>query len=392
MQRYPVLFLVLGVLVGGCGLFNRLQVKSLAQSADPPGNVAVYLSVADGDHPVTGLTAKDFQIFENGQPIDPDQSGETLLDRDVASVHHTLLLVDMSNPANHDALARAASGFVASVRQTQAVTVYAFDGSPEIHLAGEYPRGGAGDDATSPDAVAGLASYTSHDPSRDLRGAITQALDQLDVRLMQVKKPVRVGTLVVFTEGPDLAGRVTADKLDDVLDKTPYQILAVGIGEDKGDFSLKSIGRNGVVRAPNADALGPTLSNAGMQVSRNYDSYYLVAYCSPARAGTRALRVDVHTTDKEGNELKGSVEGEFDATGFGPGCNPKATPRFAVKAGSTSPAPEPDKPATAPRKPTGKREPAKQPPDEGKKPAGDDTNPGGIVPPPAKPGYAPTPP
>ncbi len=298
----------------------------------------------------------------------------------------------MSDATHHDALARAASGFVTNVRRTQDVTVYAFDGSPEIHLAGEFPRTAAGDETPALDVVSGLASYASHDPSRDLRGAILSALDQLDVRLMQVKKPVRVGTLVVFTEGPDLAGRVSAEKLDDALEKTAHQVFAVGVGEDKGDFNLKSIGRAGVIRAPSADALGPTLSDAGMKVATNYDKYYLVAYCSPARAGTRALRVEVQTTDKEGNALKGSVEGEFDATGFGPGCNPKATPRFAVKAGSTEPTPPaPEKPADKPRKATGSKHAPDKKPGEGDKPPNGRRR-GAIVPPPSNPGYAPTPP
>lgn len=390
MRRYTVLLLAL-VALTGCSLFNHLEVKSLAVSAEKPSNVAVYLSVDNGDDPVTGLTEKDFHIFENGQPIDPAQSGETLLDRASVSVYRTVLLVDMSNATHRDALAHAASGFVANVRRTQAVTVFAFDGGTDIRLAGEFPRLGGTDDAPTTDVVPGLASFATHDPSRDLNSAILSALDQLDARLMTVKKPVRVGTLVVYTEGPDLAGRTSNEKLDEALSKTEHQVVAVGLGDDTGDFRLKSVGRNGVLRAPSADALGPTFSDAGTRVSTAYDKYYLVSYCSPARAGKRALRVEVQTADKDGNEVKGSIDGEFDATGFGPGCDPKTIPRFVIHAssGDTDTAPEPEKHEPAkPAKP--RHEPEKKP-----APAGDQKPPDGdnaIVPPPSKPGYAPTPP
>jgi hypothetical protein len=107
--------------LGGCavfnGLFNGLAVKSVATSVQKPSNVALYLSVSDGDKPITDLTEQNFQILENGQPVDPEQSGLTLLDRKQVAVHRVLLLVDMSGKAGEKAtraaIARAAAGFVA---------------------------------------------------------------------------------------------------------------------------------------------------------------------------------------------------------------------------------------------------------------------------------------
>jgi hypothetical protein len=56
----------------------------------------------------------------------------------------------------------------------------------------------------------------------------------------------------------------------------------------------------------------------------------LVSYCSPARAGTRELRLEVATTDEQGKKSIGRYDTEFDASGFGPGCNPLALPHFVV--------------------------------------------------------------
>jgi hypothetical protein len=115
--------------------------------------------------------------------------------------------------------------------------------------------------------------------------------------------------------------------------------------------------------------------------------YYLVSYCSPARAGTRRLRLEVTFATTEGEEKSGSVEQEFDANGFGPGCDPKTPPRFVVNTGQDVPtvSTEGSAPAT-PAVETPKGQPAATPDTkpESEEPEGDE-----IVPPPSKPGYAP---
>lgn len=375
MPRIPGLTLVFTLFASGCGLLGGLEVKSLGVSADKPGNVAVYLSVTDGDAPVGDLSEQNFSVYENGQRVDRERSGLTLLDRDVVADFRTVLLVDMSDAARRDELARAAMSFVENARRTQAVTVYAFDGDGRLHAAGDFARSAASGEGAAPTPLSGLASFATRDPSRDLHGAIVAALAALDARLMQAKQPVRVGTLVVFTEGPDLAGRVSADALEAALDETDHEVFALGLGEDASGFSLSRIGRAGVLRAPTAEALGPTFADAGSRVSASHDGHYLVAYCSPARAGMRALRVTVERTNREGTTTTGSVEGEFDATGFGAGCNPKTLPRFVVRA---------NRPAET------NQGSASGPAGRAAEPrANDASEPEGIVPPPNEPGYAP---
>ncbi len=92
-----------------------------------------------------------------------------------------------------------------------------------------------------------------------------------------------------------------------------------------------------------------------------HERHYLVFYCSPARAGKRRLRLDVTHTSTEGDTRKGSVTVDFDATGFGPGCDPSKPPHFGsanLEADSDS-KPEGDKPDAG-----GKPE-TKQPDEEG---------------------------
>ena len=53
--------------------------------------------------------------------------------------------------------------------------------------------------------------------------------------------------------------------------------------------------------------------------------FYLLSYCSPARAGTHTLTVEVETAGRTG-----SLETPFNADGFGPKCNPSKEPVFSV--------------------------------------------------------------
>jgi hypothetical protein len=353
-----LLVLALGL---GCALLRRLDVQPVAKSVEPPSNVALYVRISDGDVPLTDLTEQSFRIYENGQLLSLQETRQMLLAKETVALHKTLLLVDMStarDPATRQQIARGAAGFVARVRDFQDVTVMAFDGRPEPQKIGEFARGGTG-----PDEIAELTSFQSTDTSRNLHGAIIKAMKELDARLMMDKKPVRVGSLVVFTTGPDLAGRWSYEGLRTVLDKSSHRVFAIGVGPDKG-FALSDLGRAGHERAPSLSSAGVAFEEMGTKVNAAYASYYLLSYCSPGRDGRRLLKVEVVHPDTEGNEIAGTLHEEFEATGFGAGCDPSSTPRFGSAAGppnSSLPdrdAAPPDAEPAAPTEPAPMQEPA----------------------------------
>jgi len=388
LARRALLFLLLPLCVS-CGLFKQLDVDSPGHSVQKPSNVAVYLSVSEGSTPITDLTEQNFAVFENEQLISPDESKLVLLDRELAAHHRTLLLVDVSSAkdeATRNKLARAVAGFVAAVRKNQAVTVYAFDGGADLKSIGDFSKGEGG-----PNELPELAGHASKDPSRNLHGAVQNGLKELGARLMTQQKSIRVGTLVVLTAGPDLAGRVSAEQLQQAIDASPYQMLVVAVGQE-GSFDPSALGRHGSLWAPSLAGSGPTLEEAAGKVDELMERHYLLAYCSPARAGVRRVRVEITRQGTEGEERKGSIEFEFDASGFGPGCDSSTPPRFGGSASlkedegkKGDDAKKPDEKAGEGKKPDGKKGSGKKE-GTGKK-EGDDS----IVPPPNKPGYAPEP-
>jgi hypothetical protein len=385
MTRALTIYLSLWLLAG-CSLLGlgALRVESVALSVQKPSNIAVYLSAANGDEPLTDLTESAFRVYENERLLDPNEIGLTLLERSVAAEHHALLLVDMGHQSEdvRQSIAQAVPAFVQQVRRSQGVTVYAFDGSTKLTLVGEFSRGESGPESGS---LAQLATYRPSDISRNLHGAVLEGLEQLDARLMRVQKPVRVGALIVFARGPDLAGRVSAEQVRDALYETKHYLFTLGVGESEGEI-LPSFGRGAKVQTPSLDTLAIGFEQLASKVDAAVMQHYLLAYCSPSRSGQRRLRVEAAIVDPDGHELTGSAELEFDATGFGGGCDPHAVPRFV----SQSPAPG-QGPAAAGAQDISVRAPpaagstADAPSDAG----GAEGEALEVAPPPDRPGYAP---
>jgi len=365
-------------------MLGGVEVKPVGSSVQKPSNVAVYVAVSDGAEPLDELDESHFRVYENEQLLERAQTQLTLLERERAAYHQLLLLVDLSGKRDEAAqqrLTRALTNFVSSVARQQTVSVFGFDGSTKIWKLGEFQRGHTGEIT--------LERLEASDPSRNLNGAVVQALDKLGAELMRVRRPVRVGTLVVFTSGPDTAGRQSGEALYDAIQASDYDLFALGPHAE--DVShLDEIGRSGKVEAKSPDDLGPAFAEASGLVNRALARYYLVQYCSPARAGTPTLRLEVSTTNESGEQRTGDVELAFDASGFGPGCDPKATPKFSVAARPPWEMEAPDDSERGPR-PEQQRGGVKRPPSPPAGPSAppvEDEDQGDvIVPPPDKPGY-----
>lgn len=322
LHRILVLFVAL--FGSGCALLGGAQVEAVATSAQKPSNVAMLVAVTESGEPVTGLEPDNFKVYENQQELSASDVKRTLLDRTQVTSERVVLLVELQgDPSSQERarLVRAVEVFLEKLRPTVSATVFAYDGSDSLKLVGEYPRGGAAG------SVATLTTFGAPDGSRNLHGAVIDGVRQLELRLASENKPVRLGTLVVLAKGPDLANRQTQDRMAQVLESVRFDVIAVGVGESTPYLGFA---RSGVVRAQSADTLPIALDETAMRVVATSGKYYLVSYCSPARAGERRVKVEVAYTTKTGDERGGSVEHDFDATGFGPGCDPMTPPKFAA--------------------------------------------------------------
>jgi hypothetical protein len=313
------------VWLGACST-KQLQLTRLEASAQRPSNVAVYFTVdtADGD-PVPGLAAEHFRIYEDGSPVSVLESKQTILNPEVAAAHNTLLLIDMSGSVTGSgdlpAVVEAAEQFTIKVQAFQKVAVYAFDGSAQIHPIQGF-TGGSG----AVQGVDKLSTFKARDPSTNLNGAIVAGLEVLDRQMAASSTPLTFGTLVVFTDGTDRAGRVTRDKLYDTLEHTNIDVMVIGVGAEIDTGELKAIGRSGAILKKDRAQIAASFQAMADRVEAFTKRYYLLGYCSPARAGKHVVKIETSARGQSG-----SLEYEFDAKGFGPDCDPKRPPAFNLR-------------------------------------------------------------
>ncbi len=336
--------------LSGCGVFRHITVEPVATAFQRPSNVGAYVSVTDGDAALTELTSSNFRVYENEQLVPSEQTQLTLLDTNLVAAYQVVLLVDMSaalTPEARSVAAKAALGFVQKVNPREAVSVFAFDGGEGLVPIAALPRG------NQAVTMAALESFTPRDKSRNLNGAVAAGLSKLEMALAQSGRVVRIGTLVVYAAGPDIAGRVDKDKAHELVWASPYDVIGVGVAEQAD--AVEDLARRGLVRAQAADTLPIAFEEAATLAIEQLEKHYLVSYCSPARAGTRRLRLEVSYTNKEGEEHHGDFETDFSARAFGPGCNPQTTPRFTLTPKAAEPEPEPEPKHKADAETDGKR-------------------------------------
>ena len=134
---------------------------------------------------------------------------------------------------------------------------------------------------------------------------------------------------------PVLAKRARASELANMGKRLGYSVIliaivvfAIGVGTEIEPEVLNDIGISGYVLIEDTSALTAALSTIGQRILAQTHRYYLLSYCSPARAGVHEVRVEAHQ-----GELSGSVSYRFDAAGFGPTCDPARPPAFEASSG-----------------------------------------------------------
>ena len=312
----------LSVLGSACG--GGLQLTMIEAAHHKPSNVAVFFAVDDKNgEPVADLLASDFNIYEDDKLVSVDESRQTIVNPEIAAVHHTLLLVDMSASVTASdqvtQIVAAAQQFASRVEQYQRLAVYAFDGGKTLYEITPFSEPGK----TNGSGISALTSFRTRDPSTNLHGAVEQALAELDRAQERATVPLRFGTLVVFTDGTDRAGRVPLQQVLDAVEGSDHAVYAIGVGNEIDDSTLSRIGKSGYIRVEDSSALTKAFDQIGDRIVRYTRRYYLLSYCSPARAGTHKVTIEAVT-----KRARGKLDYPFDAKGFGPECDPNRPPPF----------------------------------------------------------------
>jgi hypothetical protein len=322
--------LTAAVSVAGCAL----TVTRLNSAQKKPNNVWVFFTVEKGDEPVAGLVAEDFEIYEDEELVSVYESKQVIQNPEVAAVMYTMLLLDLSGSVTEsgsaDSLVDAASLFTDRVGKSQKVGVYAFDGEKDIKSVVPFTES----EGAAVGGLEGLRTYKAKDPSTNLHGAVIEGLKELKKQLDKEKKPLKFGTLVVFSDGTDRAARFSRDEMKTEINKdvyADYEMYAIGVGAEIKKAGLEDIGTDGTELATEQAEVKTAFERVADRIEKHTKRFYLLSYCTPARRGKHEVRIVANS--KRDPKGKGSLEWDFNADGFGPppDCDPNAPPSFPLK-------------------------------------------------------------
>ena len=74
----PKSFLLSAITVASLGC-SSLTVTRINSAEEKPNNVWVFFTVEDGEEPVAGLTADDFEIYEDNELVSKYESKQTII-------------------------------------------------------------------------------------------------------------------------------------------------------------------------------------------------------------------------------------------------------------------------------------------------------------------------
>ncbi len=311
---------------------NDLLLSIQNQTTALPGKVSILFKVSDtGGNPISGLTADQFTIYEQGRnddcfnTISSSESLARISPNSQVFNNNTLLVLDLSNSVLQSSLEElkvAATSFVENVIPTPEtdsfqMAIYWFDGEDELHLLN--PLTSSVSELTS--SIDGITEDISNDPSTDLYGAVIKstAIAEDLVETNAADSVVQAASIVLFTDGTDQASRFTEQAALRAVNEASLNIsfFTIGLGAEIDADVLGAIGKTASVFAGNKEELETTFNQISQRVSEQANSFYLFEYCTPKRDGSGENNLVIQLTD---GGLQGAVQTKFKADGFTGGC------------------------------------------------------------------------
>lgn len=306
-----------------CG--DGIALLVLDEATAPPANVAAKLRITDCDgQPLSPrLEASEIELSEDGELVSSLEALRTVEPVKRETGELVLVALDLSGSVTRSGLKEqmieGARALIDTLDPEDEIALFGFDGRPDL-----VPFEFFTTDRVALDVALDRASFAATvDDSTNLNGAVVGALELLDqaVRTTEDEKTVAHGSLIVFTDGSDRAGRVSQGEVQDAIEGSRHAIYAIGVGGERNEEMLQDLGRDGRALAADPSELKTAFTQVAEQMAARAETDYLVSYCSPARAGQRELQIHV----KRG-ELEGEATISFRADGFGAGCTPVASP------------------------------------------------------------------
>lgn len=337
-----------------CDAEQALKLTLIEHHTRKPANVSILFKVdTDEGHPVASLTPSSFAIYENEALVSRFESQQQILPKSGTFKYSIALLLDLSGSIvaseNLGALKQAAQSFVEAVMFPKndprygeiEMGIWWFDGRKDIDSLVGFRI----DPAMLVGGIERIDEDITVDNSTNLYGAVIQGIEQVRLRLQAADRQnvIAAGSVAIFTDGTDQANRETRSAALRAVENAPSSIsvYTIGLGGEIDVPTLEAIGTSGFVSAVNLTELVPRFQELASLVRDEANSYYLLEYCSPKRAGENDLTIKATSGD-----YVGLLSTRFSARDFSAGCS-VSDPFFGKALSTSEPLRETRAPGTA---------------------------------------------
>ena len=294
-----------------------------------PAKVRLFFKADLGsDFIGTTLEPDEFEIYEDGSRISTLESQAQIQNEPGEFLFSSVLLLDLSGSVLNDTelprVKEAAVSFIESVMPlasaaeygSKEMAVYWFDGEADIHLlVGFTPNITA-----LSDGINSISESISSDNSTNLNGAVVQGMSVIQARVAETKLDPNIstaGSLIIFTDGTDQAGRVSASQANTTVSaaSNEYSVFTIGLGGEIDEAALNRFGRDGFELAENSFDLNRSFLTIAEKLESQANSFYVLEYCSPKRSGSHTIQLRAVYDNRVG-----SFTTDFSADKFTGGC------------------------------------------------------------------------
>ncbi len=311
------------------------DVKSKSRLVDLNGNSYVdkghysmlVQSKDKNNNPIGDLTNISYELFENEAKITSDEAIVKINEDTRVTTNKILLLLDFSGSITSDCttinqisdnknnlcyqLIQSAKQFVDdTVNKEQTMAIYYFDQRSTIRALVTSTTGTTTDDIDllksglnklldDPDFIDSLAGYNS----TNLNGAVIEAtkiacrwVDQCNYDIYKPQlnsntESFEFASVVVFTDGRDLAKRATKSEMLNFIKKHDSLFYyAIGLG-DVDKSVLTSIGRDKYIPVSQNSDLDSAFDNLSTQLQSWGNSFYKIEYCPASQEGSVNIKI-----------------------------------------------------------------------------------------------------
>ncbi|MCX6170562.1 MAG: VWA domain-containing protein [Ignavibacteriales bacterium] len=284
-------------------------LKLKRQETQLPNNVNLSFQVVDlFNVGVTTLSRDDFEIYEDGLPLQSESLAEIKKLNELPNKIRTVLMLDNSTSLTNveiEKIRTAASSFVNKMTPNQEVAIYQF--SENIEILSDFT-------SNQNNLNVAINNYRSGAGSTSLYYAVTVGASLWEDNYSV--DGILQGTMIVFTDGNETAQPTTEALKEAINAVSNKSVFTIGLrGKDPLDEeTLQRLGTSGYFPINDISQLDAQFTLIQQSINVRANSIYQLNYKSPRRGGDYALTVRV-----KGNPYTGTfsfIFAKYSSAGF----------------------------------------------------------------------------